>query len=173
VGAIAVAIAATLVAWGAIGFAGLVDYPDLLRNLQELNAERGYSPLGVLRSFGVDDTLATVAAVAIGGALLAGCVVLAHRGEDGGAVTLALAGALALSPIVWQHYLVLLLVPLGIMRPRFSPLWLLPLLLWLSPRTISNGDGVETLIPVAVASILIAVLVRPALRRTRVDIAPA
>lgn len=170
--AVAIGVAATLVTWGAIGFAGFAGYPDLLRFLQDLNAERGYSPIGVLRSLGVGDELAVAVAVAIGGALLLAAIVLARRGEDAGALTLALGAALALSPIVWQHYLVLLLVPMAILRPRFSVLWLLPVLLWLSPRSNSNGDGLEPFIPLLVASIVIVVLVLPILRRTRVDVAP-
>jgi hypothetical protein len=35
--------------------------------------------------------------------------------------------ASSLSPIVWSHYWVLLLAPLALARPRWSPLWLLPI----------------------------------------------
>ena len=66
----------------------------------------------------------------LGGALLVACVVLARRGDDLRSFTCAVAATLALSPIVWLHYLVLLLVPLAIARPRFSVVWLLPILLW-------------------------------------------
>jgi hypothetical protein len=38
---------------------------------------------------------------------------------------LSIVAALATSPIVWNHYLVLLYVPLALTRPRFSPVWLL------------------------------------------------
>ena len=48
-------------------------------------------------------------------------------------VAVGLGATLALSPIVWLHYLVVLLVPMAIARPRFTPLWLLPILLWTSP----------------------------------------
>ena len=72
-----------------------------------------------------------------------------------------IGAALALSPIVWLHYLVLLAVPLAIARPRFSPLWLLPIVLWVCPRS-GNGDGLETLMPAAVTAIVLGLLlVRP------------
>ena len=64
---------------------------------------------------------------------------------------------LALSPIVWLHYLVLLLVPTAIARPRFSAIWLLPILLWTSPRP-GYAEGVLTFLPALVACILVAVL---------------
>ena len=74
------------------------------------------------------------------------------------AFTYAIGGALVLFPVVWLHYLVVLAVPLAISRPRFSMLWLLPIILWVSPRA-GNGDGVETLLPAVVASILVASVV--------------
>ena len=36
------------------------------------------------------------------------------------------AAVLVLTPVLWQHYLVLLIVSLRIVRPRFSAIWLLP-----------------------------------------------
>ena len=67
----------------------------------------------------------------------------------------AVAATLALSPIVWLHYLVLLLVPLAIARPRFSIVWLLPVLLWSSPRP-GYAEGVQTFLPALVAVIIVA-----------------
>ena len=46
---------------------------------------------------------------------------------------LALAAALALSPIVWLHYFVLLLVPIAIARRTFGAIWLIPALFWITP----------------------------------------
>ena len=60
-------------------------------------------------------------------------------------------------PIVWLHYLVLLLVPLAIARPRFSLLWLLPVLLWVSPKP-GYAEGIQTFMPGVAAVILLAVL---------------
>ena len=68
----------------------------------------------------------------VGGALL-GVVVLSGRRGDDSARSLSVAAALVLTPILWQHYLVLLVVPLGLARPRFSALWLLPIVLWVVP----------------------------------------
>ncbi len=37
------------------------------------------------------------------------------------------------SPVLEAHYLAIVLVPLAISRPRITALWLLPLVLWVTP----------------------------------------
>ena len=148
-------------AWAVIGFAGFVDYPDLLRRLSELQSERSYSIVGMAATLGVGEGVGRAATLVVGGALLVACILLARRGDEERSFTCAVAATLALSPIVWLHYLVLLLVPLAILRPRFSLLWLLPVLLWVSPRP-GYAEGYETFMPGLVAVILVTVLlVRP------------
>ena len=46
---------------------------------------------------------------------------------------LATLAVMVVTPIVWQHYLVLMLVPLAVLRPRFGLVWLIPCLPWLTP----------------------------------------
>ena len=48
------------------------------------------------------------------------------RMRDRRSFTLALAAALTLTPVVWNHYLLLLFVPVAIARPRLSGLWGVP-----------------------------------------------
>ena len=50
---------------------------------------------------------------------------------DRRALTLALAAGFVLTPILWLHYLVLLVVPIALARPRLSLLWFVPLSLTL------------------------------------------
>ena len=115
---------------------GSASYPDLLRRLSEIQAERSYSIVGMAAT-------ARSAATAVGHAAHARRRRCApgRRASSTRAVattqrsfTCAVAATLALSPIVWLHYLVVLLVPVAIARPRFSALWLLPVLLWVSPQ---------------------------------------
>ena len=47
--------------------------------------------------------------------------------------------ALAATPLLWLHYLLLLYVPIALYRPRLAPLWFLPLVLWLTPEAHSQG----------------------------------
>ena len=56
---------------------------------------------------------------------------------------LALAAALVLSPIVWRHFFVLLLVPLALSRPRFDVVWLVPVGMWVGDGTF-NGAPWQT-----------------------------
>lgn len=155
--ALVIGVAVTFGAWAAMGFDGLAGYPDLLRRLSEIQAERSYSIVGMAATAGLGGAVGQVLTVLVGGGLLVGCVLFARRGDDPRSFTCAVAATLALSPIVWLHYLVVLLVPMAIARPRFSLLWLLPVLLWVSPRP-GYAEGFQTFMPAIAAAILVAVL---------------
>jgi hypothetical protein len=147
-GAIAIAVGLALASWAAIGFRGLADYPDLLRRLAEIEAENSYSVHAILVTLGLPGG----AARALSGLLAIGLLVLAWRvasdpvAGDRRALTLALAAGLVATPILWLHYLVLLVVPIALARPRLSPLWLVPLALTVFElldlyRGWPRGDG--------------------------------
>ena len=155
--AVVIGISATFLAWAAIGFDGLTGYPDLLQRLSDIQSDRSYSIVGMAATAGLPDAVGNVLTLLCGGALLVGCVLLARRGDEPRSFTCAVAATLVLSPIVWLHYLVVLLVPMAILRPRFSLLWLLPILLWVSPRP-GYAEGVATFAPAIGATILVAVL---------------
>lgn len=160
-GALAIAVAATALSWAAMGFAGLADYPALARELLDVWAPESYSFVGIADNLGLNPVVGRLTMLAVGGSLLAACLVLARQREDRRAFACAVAATVALAPIVWVHYVLLLLVPLAITRPRFSAAWLFPLVLWVCPRT-GNGDGLEALVPMAVVAALVAsMLVRP------------
>jgi len=169
-GAVAVGIVATFGAWAAIGFEGLREYPDLLRRLSEIQSENSYSFVGMASTLGLGEAVGRAAMLVVGGALLVGTIVLARRGDDVRSFTCAVAATLALSPIVWLHYLVVLVVPLAISRPRFSPLWLLPMLLWVSPRP-GYAEGLQTFAPAVVAVVVVALLLSSPARRPSAELA--
>jgi len=128
VGAAVAAVGLALGSWAAIGFDGIADYPDLLRRLSDVEAENSYSAYAILVAIGVPSGLAHVVVTGAAATLL----VLAWRvarGADGDrrALTLALAAGFVLTPILWLHYLVLVVVPIALARPRLSVLWLVPL----------------------------------------------
>jgi hypothetical protein len=160
VAAVVIGVGVTLAAWAAIGFDGLSSYPDLLRRLSEIQAERSYSFVGLASALGLGSVPANVAMLLVGGALLVACVVLGRRGDDARSFTCAVAATLALSPIVWLHYLVALLVPLAIARPRFTWIWLLPVVLWISPKP-GYAEGYQTFGPAVVAAVLVVLLLWP------------
>jgi hypothetical protein len=144
-----------------VGFDGLRDYPALVERLTEAHAERSYSLVGVASALGLDPDVGRVLLFVLGGALLVACVTLGRAGDERRSFTCAVCAALVLTPILWQHHLVVLVAPLALARPRFSLVWLLPAALWLSPRG-GNGDGPEAVLPLLVVGALLwALLARP------------
>jgi hypothetical protein len=89
--------------------------------------------------------LATVAAV--------GAVVLIRRRGDAATFGAAVAASLIATPILWMHYLVLLLVPIALARPRLAPIWLLPLVLWATPHPHSLGVVWKIVLTLAVIGV--------------------
>jgi hypothetical protein len=158
--AAAVSLVLLVGGWAAIGFGGLRDYPHLLRVLSQVEAVQSYSLVGLLRLHG---GVATALTVLLGVAVVI-AVVLAARGADGDrrALTVAVAGALVATPVLWLHYLVLLFVPIALARPRLSALWFAPLAFWLSPIAHSNGSVWRTCFVLAVAALIVLRSLAPA-----------
>ncbi len=130
--AVGVAVLAGLVGWAAIGFAGIGDYPGIVRRLADEESTSSYSVVALGVRAHLPLAAARVLAVVVALALLAAAALTARderravRDRDVVTLTLVLAAALAASPIVWVHYFLLLLVPLALTRPRLSPLWFVP-----------------------------------------------
>jgi alpha-1,2-mannosyltransferase len=154
-------IAASALAWAAIGFAGLADYPRLLQVLASSEQSRGYSPVSALLALGLGGGAARVVATTMGLVLLACCAIVGRRGDDRRSLILAVAAALVLSPIVWLHYFVLLLVPIALARRTFSVIWLVPALFWATPYEEHFGDHWRIGVGIAVAALALAASWRP------------
>ena len=108
-------------------FITLTDYARLMKNLGDTFGPQSYNVVGLIVQSGAGSlATATVVASAVGLLVLA----LAYRRAS---LPLALAASLLLSPIVWLHYFVLLVVPLALSRPRLSVAWALPLAFCLCP----------------------------------------
>jgi hypothetical protein len=156
--AVLVGVFATATAWAAVGLRGLADYPALLHALTESSARDGYSLYAASTRLGLSADASYALALVVGSGLLAGCIRLARRGDDVRSLTLAVAAALAFTPVLWQHYLILLLVPLAAARPAFSSLWLLPIALWLAPSATNSLP--EKVLPLLVATLMVGAIVR-------------
>jgi hypothetical protein len=175
--AVALAIALAAVSWAAIGFAGISDYPGVLRRLANDESTSSYSVVALGVRAHLPLLAARVISVIVALALLAAAAWVARderrtqRDRDVATLTLALAAALAASPIVWVHYFLLLLVPLALIRPRLSLLWFVPFVFQpLGEAAWPAGNGRNLgLALVATLIILGAALVRadwrPGLRR--------
>jgi hypothetical protein len=169
--AIAVTVAAglALLSWLAIGFAGIADYPALVRKLSDLEAESSYSAVADLRALGVPGAASQALTFVLGAVLLALAWRVARtdaRDGDRRSLTLVLAAALVLTPILWLHYLVLLVVPIALARPRLSGLWFAPLALTVFEildwyRGWPDGEGRS----LASVALVVALVFALALRR--------
>ena len=116
-------------------FIGILEYARLLRRLGAAFDQDSFSPYGVLVQAGAPSSVARVTTFVVGAAFLA----IAWRRRS---FALFIAAALLLSPIVWLDYFAITAIPLAVVRPTFSWVWLLPILTWGVP---SSGAGIGVL----------------------------
>lgn len=150
---LAVLVGAVLLvaSWAVIGFTGLLDYPDLMSRLDDSVGEDSYTLYIVGLDLGLPSPVARAVWAAAGLALLAAVVAVARRGDERSAFILAIAAALALSPIVWLHYFALLLLVVALAQPTLGVLWFLPLALVVTPGS-GHPTPFETAATLAVAA---------------------
>jgi hypothetical protein len=120
--------AVSLGAWAVLGFAGLASYPAMLSHLSFIQEGRSDSVVALLLVAGLSAAAAQALALLAAAGLL-GVAWRFGRSADNQrqAFGLTLMAALTASPIVWDHYLVLLFVPIALLSPSYSRLWLVPL----------------------------------------------
>jgi Glycosyltransferase family 87 len=161
-GAVSVALAAVAVSWALFGFAGLTSYPRLLDELSRLEAWKSYSAVAFGLMLGLSTGEARALAI-VAGALMLGAAVLIglRRGPDSDRqpFVLAIAAAFLFSPIVWTHYLALLVVPIAITRRTLAPLWFVPLAMWATTGQ-SDGQSWRVVIGVAVWVVVLGAALR-------------
>jgi hypothetical protein len=115
-----------------------IDYARVLLDVGRMFDQYAYTLFALLAEIGVEEPLARASGLAVGAAL----VVATWKTRS---FALAVAAVLALSPIVWLDYFALLAIPLAVVRPTFSLIWLAPLATWglLSAGTeTGNGWGI-------------------------------
>jgi len=168
VAASAVGAGLLLLSWATIGFAGFLDYPDLLRRLEDTVGADSYTAYIVGLDAGLPSPVARIFWLAVGLSILASLVVLARRGDDRTAFVLAIGTALALTPIVWLHYFALLVVVVAVAKPRLGPVWFVPLAMVVTPGS-GQPSPRETFATLAIASLTVAMALR-ALQREKTDV---
>jgi hypothetical protein len=115
------------VPWIPLHGAGLSSYPHRLSVLSSLEAKRGFSPAALLSHLGLGWNIAQAIGYAIGVLLLVWAY--RRRNSEAAALSLVCSASLLLTPILWPNYLLIMLVPLAVLRPRFGFVWLLPIIL--------------------------------------------
>ena len=115
--------AIVLLPWAALGFRDLTWYPHVLRLLVDNERRTSWSTASLFGS-GVSPAVVVVEVASLA------LVVVAARGRerDRRVFSAAVLASLLLSPLVWIHYYVVLLVPVALASRRFSVLWVLPVL---------------------------------------------
>jgi hypothetical protein len=131
--ALGVAVVASLASWAVVGFGEIGDFLRLLSVHVDLLYRRGYGLIAFAADAGLGRGVGTVLVAVVTCLLAAGCVLASRRHNEIAAFTIAVAMMITVSPQVDEHYLMLLIVPLALARPRFEPIWLCPLVLWLAP----------------------------------------
>jgi alpha-1,2-mannosyltransferase len=179
--AVLVAVAVTVAGWAVIGFDGLSAYPRMLHDLSQVDGPRGVSLNSIGQAVGVSGRISEVIAWVLTAGLLAVSLRAArgphtdpHDAQDGErrALGLAVMAALTASTLVWPHYLTLVFVPIALLSPEFSVLWLVPLIAYLAPVELTDGDIWRMLPYVAIEVLVIGSLClggpgRPQLPRFR------
>ena len=127
-------LAFNLLAWSVVGFGQISSYLSAASADTTAAWRTGWGVPALLGHFGVGFTGGLVTMLALSAALVAAVVYSAVMQRDELRVlTWTVALALVSSPLLWSHYLVLMLVPLALSRPRLHWVWVLPVLMWVSP----------------------------------------
>ena len=117
--------ASSALVWLALSPSTLRDFPAWADRMVAAHIQWGIGLAPTLFDFGLSTRAASVLA------LVAGLVVLvpACRIKDELALlAVCLASALVGTPLVWEHYYVVLFVPIAVAAPRLTPLWFVPYL---------------------------------------------
>jgi hypothetical protein len=148
-----VAAFATLAGWAVIGFDGLTTYPELVRRLTDVVADRGYSLVALVTEVGLPRSVADLAPTVVGAVLtLAALAIIRKRGDERVTYSLCVLAAIAFSPIVWLHYFTLLVVPLSLARRPLIASWAVLWIFWLTPVQENLGDLWRVLVVTAVVA---------------------
>lgn len=125
------------VAWSLVGFDQVGSYLHAVSVDASSSWRLGFGVPALLGHLGAGRTAGIALMVILSAALIAAVL---HsglvRGNQVQALTLAVLLAIISSPLLWSHYLALLLVPLALLRPRFNWLWALPVAMWVSPPDV-------------------------------------
>ena len=154
-GLLVTTFAVTVGLWSVIGFAGFADLPTNIRRLEHVHADRVYTVSTLARHVGLSEQAQMFLWVTVALVGLSGVVVYGRLGDDRRSYSCAMATAIVASPIVWMHSFAFLIIPLALLRPRFSAIWLLPAAMWLFADQLSGRPSLAQLaVTLAVAGIV-------------------
>jgi Glycosyltransferase family 87 len=125
--AAAMAGAALVVSWAAIGFDGLLEYPRLVNAVAHKTSTESYSIMSLATGLGISRGTGQLLEYAVGLVLLGGAAVLARRDDgDRRSLSVVLIATLCLTPLVHRHYFVLLFSMIALRDREITVPWLIP-----------------------------------------------
>jgi hypothetical protein len=131
-----------------------------VRALVDALQNRGYTLMSLADDLGLGRNVGYAAALALGAVAIGWCIAAGRKGLDGQALSVAIAAALVVTPLVWLHYFALFLVPVAIVSPRLSALWLLPLAYWLCVAGARQPETWQLLVALSTTAVLVGALAR-------------
>ncbi|CAN5827731.1 hypothetical protein BH23CHL8_BH23CHL8_04740 [soil metagenome] len=143
-----------------VGLDGYLDYLTVVRNLGGMTGVERNVDLGTtLLDLGASEDAARVALFGGYGAAVAAILLALRRDREVGFMV-TLSGSLLLAPLMWDHYLVALLLPAAFLAERGRRVgFVLPLLTWLPaeccpcwplrPRSCHSGCASQTSSPLS------------------------
>jgi alpha-1,2-mannosyltransferase len=146
------------VSWLVLGPAEIHRYLHLSAAVTGALDRTGYGLLSLTTHLGGSRSTGIALTVAVSTAVAIICLVLARRGQEADALTLAVLLMLVASPLLWTHYFALLLVPMVLAWPWLQPIWLLPLLLW--PAAVRTDVLWQILLSWSTVAVLVAQMLR-------------
>jgi Glycosyltransferase family 87 len=167
VGAVLVAAGVTFGLWAVLGFSGLRSYPDAVDGAQGTFGEQGYTFRALALDAGFSEDVGLVVSFACLGLLLVAVGVFGRFGDDERSFACATVAMVVATPIVWLHSFALLLAPVALLRPRLSPVWFLPAVLWFAAPGTGNGEPWQTVLTIATAAAVVLLALAPARQPTR------
>jgi hypothetical protein len=157
------AVVVTVVAWIPLGFQTMKDYPSLLHQLSLAETGAGYGAGGLAAALGASPSVAAIIPTFLAPLAIIAAWGVARTLPDSRSLATMIAAAIAISPVVWEHYFALALICVALLSPTLSAAWLLPLAYWLTPSQQAWGSLWRT----ALALIILAACVWPLPRRAR------
>jgi alpha-1,2-mannosyltransferase len=154
IGIVLVAVGVTFGLWATLGFDGLRSYPDNVDNVQDTFAERGYTFGALAIDAGLPEGLGVLVSFACLALVLFGVAVYGRRGDDVRSFSCATVAMILATPLIWLHSFAFLLAPVALLRPRLSPIWFLPALLWFVSPGTGNGAPWQTIVTMATAIVV-------------------
>ncbi len=165
--ALGLGITLNLAAWSVIGFGEIHAYLNASAMDADAAWRTGFGVAAFLGHLGfgrsVGDAATMLAACAfIAATAYAGFV----RRNDLQALILMIALVFAAAPMLWNHYLALLLVPMAVLRPRLDWLWTLPACMW-AVAVNNKVDTLQLVLVIAIVCVMLVALGRQAAVRSR------